>query len=413
MPDDRRRTGVVRRITMVASFSHDVLPEPDADTVPKVLFVDDESANLLVCEAACGDAFEVLTAQSGAEALQVMRREEVAVVVADQRMPGMTGVQLLEQIRAEYPETSRLLITAYVDVPATIDAINRGHVRRYIKKPWEPSELKATIRDAFEVYEMGKKLRHLERRLTNTERIYALGVIAASIGHELRNPISGILAGLQAARIELDELDEKRTSIDAVRAGVGNLRDALGDVAESAERVRDIIQGIEFSARLQTELKVVDLGEVIRLALKLVYMELRRTASLKLDVASPVRVTGTKTKLGQVVLNLLVNAVHAVSKGTPSSQTVSVRLLSRESWAILEVSDSGPGVNERDYERIFDPFFTTKGDVGTGMGLAISRAIARELGGTLEVARDPDLGGALFRLKLPEAFGEVSPDSLY
>ncbi|HVR21326.1 MAG TPA: hybrid sensor histidine kinase/response regulator, partial [Polyangiaceae bacterium] len=283
----------------------------------------------------------------------------------------------------------------------------------YIRKPWESEELKATIRDAFDVYEMGKKLRLLERRLTNTERIYSLGVIAASIGHELRNPISGILAGLQAAKVDLDELDQSGASQEAVRASSCNLRDALGDVSESATRVRDIIQGIELSARVQTELRVVDLGEVLRLALKLVYMELRRTASLKLDVSSPARVSGTKTKLGQVVLNLLVNAVHAVGPGNPSKQTIAVRLVSRESSVVLEVSDSGPGVNDRDRERIFDPFFTTKADAGTGMGLAISRAIALELGGTLEVDRDPELGGALFRLRLPEALGELSPDSLY
>jgi two-component system sensor histidine kinase/response regulator len=389
-------------------------PAPDAETgvVPRVLFVDDEIANLIVCEEACADSFSVVTARNAQAALEVMKREEVAVIVADQRMPGMTGVELLELIRRDYPETSRLLITAYIDMPATIDAINRGHVRRYIKKPWDPDELKATIRDAFDVYEMGKKLRLLERRLTNTERIYSLGVIAASIGHELRNPISGILAGLQAAAIELDDLDKASGRPDAVRSGVGNLRDALADVGESASRVRDIIQGIELSARVQTELKTVDLGDVIRLALKLVYQELRRTASLKLDV-SPARVSGTKTKLGQVVLNLLVNAIHAVGHGSPSSQTIAVRLVAREGWVTLEVSDSGHGVNERDRERIFDPFFTTKAEAGTGMGLAISRAIALELGGTLTVDRDPDLGGALFRLRLPEAFGELSPDSLY
>jgi signal transduction histidine kinase len=341
-----------------------------------------------------------------------MRHEEVAVVVADQRMPGMTGVQLLEKIRTEYPEASRLLITAYVDMPATIDAINRGHIRRYVRKPWEPEELKATIRDAFDVYEMGKKLRLLERRLTNTERIYALGVIAASIGHELRNPITGVLAGLQAAKLEIADLEANPASIDVVRTCAGNLRDALADVADSATRVRDIVQGIELSARTQTEMKVVDLGEVLRLALKLVYAELRRTASLTLDVA-PVRVLGTRTKLGQVVLNLLVNAVHAVGNGTPATQGIAVRLSAREGWVYLEVSDSGPGVSERDRERIFDPFFTTKADAGTGMGLAISRAIALEFGGSLTVDRDSDLGGALFRLRLPEAFGDPSPDSLY
>jgi signal transduction histidine kinase len=388
-------------------------PSPGGETaaVPRVLFVDDEIANLIVCEEACADSFSVVTARGAKEALEVMKREEVAVIVADQRMPGMTGVELLERIRKEYPETSRLLITAYVDMPATVDAINRGHVRRYIRKPWDPDELKATIRDAFDVYEMGKKLRLLERRLTNTERIYALGVIAASVGHELRNPISGILAGLEASNIELADLDKNHARPEAVRMGAANLRDALADVAESAARVRDIIQGIELSARVQTELKVVDLADVIRLALKLVYQELRRTASLTLDV-SPARVSGTKTKLGQVVLNLLVNAVHAVGDGKPSDQKIAVRLMTRESWVTLEVSDSGPGVPERDRERIFDPFFTTKAEAGTGMGLAISRAIAQELGGTLVVDRDPELGGALFRLRLPQAFGEIAPDSL-
>ncbi|HEX6766360.1 MAG TPA: hybrid sensor histidine kinase/response regulator [Polyangiaceae bacterium] len=398
---------------MVATAENHVPVGAAVGGASKVLFVDDEPANLVVCDAACSDSFEVVTAESGAAALDVMRREEVAVIVADQRMPGMTGVELLEKVRKDFPDVSRLLITAYADMPATVDAINRGHVRRYIRKPWDPGDLKATIRDAFEVYEMGKKLRCLERRLTNTERIYALGVITASIGHELRNPISGVLAGVNAANMDLSELEAGGATADDVRKHVANLRDTLADVAESAQRVRDIVQGVELSTRMQTEAKIVDLGEVLRLALKLVSMEIRRTASLTLDVESSLRVLGTKTKLGQVVLNLLVNAVQAVSGGTPISQAIAVRLRRRDGWVFLEVSDSGPGVSDRDRHRIFDPFFTTKADAGTGMGLAISRAIAQELGGSLEVDRDADLGGALFRLRLPEAFGDPALDSLF
>jgi signal transduction histidine kinase len=400
-------------VATAADTSHLVANDALPASTTKVLFVDDDLANLVVCEATCGDAFDVLTARGGEEALELMRKDEIGVVVADQRMPGMTGVELLEKVRSDYPDVSRLLITAYADMPATIDAINRGHVRRYIRKPWEPTEFLATIRDASEVYEMGKKLRSLERRLTHTERIYSLGVIAASIGHELRNPISGILAGLHAARKDLHDIEENPASVDVVRSGIANLRDTIVDVAESATRVRDIVQGIEFSSRSQTEPKIVDLGDVLRLALKLISMEIRRTASLKLDVDSDLRVLGTRTKLGQVVLNLLVNAVHAVSNGSPKNQAIAVRLRRVGAFIVLEVSDSGPGVVERDRKRIFDPFFTTKADQGTGMGLAISRAIAEEFGGTLEVDRDPELGGALFRLCLPETFGEPSPDSLY
>ena len=113
----------------------------------KVLFVDDDEANLVVCEAACGEEFPVLLASSAAQALECMKKEEVGVIVADQRMPGTTGVELLERVREEYPDTVRMLLTAFSDIQAAIQAINRGRVRRYLRKTWEPGELKAEIAD--------------------------------------------------------------------------------------------------------------------------------------------------------------------------------------------------------------------------------------------------------------------------
>jgi two-component system, NtrC family, sensor kinase len=174
----------------------------------KVLFVDDDEANLVVCEAACGDDFEVLTATSSDAALEHMRREEVGVIVADQRMPGTSGVELLERVRVEYPDTVRLLITAYTDVQAAVAAINRGRVRRYLRKPWEPEELRAELTDALDVYAMSRKLSALEVRLRETERVYALGVVAASIAHELKNPMQWVTNSLSFAQRELRQLAE-------------------------------------------------------------------------------------------------------------------------------------------------------------------------------------------------------------
>src|SRR5690349_6234363 len=111
----------------------------------KVLFVDDDEANLAVSEAACGDFFEVLTASTAEAALACMRAEEVGVVIADQRMPGVTGLELLERVSVEFPDTVRILITAYGDIQAAVEAINRGRVRRYLRKPWEPDELRAEL----------------------------------------------------------------------------------------------------------------------------------------------------------------------------------------------------------------------------------------------------------------------------
>src|SRR5574341_1104091 len=121
---------------------------------PHVLFVDDDESNLVVWEAGCADRFAVLTAGSAARALEMLRSREVGVVLADQRMPGTTGIELLERVRDEFPDVVRMLITAYSDLNAAIDAINRGHVWRYLGKPCALSQLRSELSGALEVYEL-------------------------------------------------------------------------------------------------------------------------------------------------------------------------------------------------------------------------------------------------------------------
>ncbi|MEY4543901.1 MAG: hypothetical protein RJB10_739 [Pseudomonadota bacterium] len=370
----------------------------------KVLFVDDEEGNLLVSEAVCGDDFDVLTARSGAVALEQLRAYEVGVIVCDQRMPEMSGVELLEKVQREFPDCVRLLVTAYSDVAAAIDAINRGQVRRYLKKPWEPEELKAEVADALDRYLTGRRLRELERRLIQTERVYALGIVAAGIGHELRNPISWISTNLQHSLGELTELSRALEARDMTLAAgkVDEIRAALQDANMGADRVAEIVSAIQLSmVRPLGESEVVDLEEVVQLALRLVEGELRRAGRLDLQVSGSPRVHGSRTQLSQIIVNLLVNAIHAVAKVPSTQAIIAVRIGTDGKLASLEVADCGPGVPEQDRERIFDPFFTTKPGVGTGLGLAISRRIAVELGGVLDVDRDGPLGGAVFRLSLP------------
>src|SRR5262245_2552331 len=148
---------------------------------PKILYIDDEPANLIVLEAACGDEFEVLTATSGKEGLELLARHEVAVLLSDQRMPEMSGVEVLEAAHAMRPDTVRVLITAYSDINEAVAAINRSRVERYLRKPWQPEELRVALRDAVSTYETRMKLQALERRVVETERVYALGVVASGI----------------------------------------------------------------------------------------------------------------------------------------------------------------------------------------------------------------------------------------
>jgi DNA-binding NtrC family response regulator len=118
-----------------------------------ILVVDDEEEILFSLRGLLRQEFELHTAQSGSEALDIMRRHVIHVVMTDQRMPQMTGVELLEQARSACPEAVRIVFTGYADIKAVIDAINRGQIFRYLTKPWDPDELVAALRQGCEEYD--------------------------------------------------------------------------------------------------------------------------------------------------------------------------------------------------------------------------------------------------------------------
>ncbi len=373
-----------------------------------VLYVDDDAANLTVFTAACGSELPCLTARSGAEALALMRHHEVGVLLADQRMPGMTGVDLAEQVRAEFPDTVRMLVTAYSELSVAIDAINRGHFRRYLRKPWDQRELRAALREGLELYEMRTHAKEMERRLVATERVYALGVIAAGIGHELRNPVGWTRSNLHLLRDGLRELRARVADGVAdprvLADRLAEMEDEIADAIDGIGRIADIAASIELSMRASEEGEPVDLAEVVQLTLRGVQGELRKRSQLELDTRPVPMVRGSRTRLGQVVLNLVVNALEALPDRPRAENLVRVRLVQPPGAVRLEVEDNGPGIPPEVAARIFDPFFTTKEKMGTGLGLAISRRIVEELGGRIEAERSRE-GGARFSVTLPALKG--------
>jgi len=373
-----------------------------------VLFVDDEPENLAVFEAACADRFPVLTASSAAKGLELMRNHEVGVLLADQRMPGMTGLELLEQVQAQFPQTVRMLVTAYSDLNTAIDAINRGRVRRYLRKPWDHDELHATLAEALDLYQMAAKVSTLERRLVETERVYSLGVIAAGLARELKNLVGAMNANVVRAReivrsvATTTRADTRGASV--VRAQLFDADEELAEALVGLGRILDVVRGIELPTREGAE-ETADLTEVLRLTMRLVQTELRSSASLELDVKPVPPVAGSTAKLGQVVLNLLVNALQAMAWEPRSKKMLSIRLVPEDGWVRFEVADSGPGIPPDLLPHVFDPFSPAGRDRGTGLGLAISKTIVEEIGGHIEAENRPT-GGALFRIRLP-AMGDT------
>ncbi|MEW6430635.1 MAG: ATP-binding protein [Myxococcota bacterium] len=313
----------------------------------------------------------------------------------------MTGVQLMERVHAEHPEVVRMLITAYSDIEASIDAINKGHVDAYFKKPWEPVELKLALSQARERYQASKWIRELERRLLATERTYALGVVAAGIAHELRNPLTSLSLCVQLAQ----QLVSEEPFGAEQREGA---RRALEDAARAVDSIVEITSAMELSTR-QRETAAVDLREIVSLAIRSVQGELKARGRLEEALDEVPRIRASRTQVGQVVLNLLINAVQALDPAKRNTNWVRVSLKRDGRSLVLSVADTGAGIPADVLGRIFDPFFTTKQDGGTGLGLAISRQIVTELGGTIDVDTVPGRG-TTFRVRLPVP-GPVDPAS--
>ena len=132
-----------------------------------ILYVDDEELSHMLFEAVFGDYYDVHTAISARQGIEILRREPIHVLITDQCMPGMTGVELLEAIHDEFPELGRIMLTAYSDVDAITQAINTGRIDRYVTKPWEEQHLRAVIDQTLAAHD--RRVRH-QRRLAELER---------------------------------------------------------------------------------------------------------------------------------------------------------------------------------------------------------------------------------------------------
>lgn len=130
-----------------------------------VLYIDDEINNINSFKAAFRRDFEIFTAISAKEGRKILDVEEIGVIITDQRMPGMTGIEFLESILSIYPDTIRILLTGFSDINAVMDAINRGQVYKYLVKPWQNDELKMYIENALEIYNLRKENKELARKL--------------------------------------------------------------------------------------------------------------------------------------------------------------------------------------------------------------------------------------------------------
>lgn len=131
----------------------------------KVLYVDDEDNNLIAFRASFRKNYTIYTASSAIEGFKTLQEHEIHIIITDQRMPGITGIEFLESVIKEYPDPIRMLLTGYADIEAVVNAINKGQVYKYITKPWNEQELKVAIDNAYEVYALREANKELTQKL--------------------------------------------------------------------------------------------------------------------------------------------------------------------------------------------------------------------------------------------------------
>jgi signal transduction histidine kinase len=373
-----------------------------------ILIVDDERPNLTVLRNFLESGYRVHEAQSGPEAIEIAKTTDLDVVITDQRMPQMTGIELLEALRDSKPDVAGIVLTGFTDPPALISAINRARVFRFLKKPWQPDDILEAVRQASEhVYQtraiqrlvalLAKRTEELDASLVNLksaqaqllhmERLGTMGRLASGVVHDLRNlmvSMGYVENVLQQRKIAPDVLESVQVGLQ----GVGNL-------VQTLESMHAFARG----GGLSLDLQKIPAASVVEDAVAISRMDLNfRMHKVAVNVADSLpAIHGDRQKLTQVLVNLIRNALQA----TPQWKHVTIGA-GQGSKVVYFVEDEGPGVQRDMKENLFKPFASSKGEHGLGMGLYMAKLIVDSHQGEI-AALDRPQGGARFEVKLHAA----------
>lgn len=243
--------------------------------------------------------------------------------------------------------------------------------------------------------------RELVARTMQVDRMIAIGTLAAGVGHEINNPLAYVMANLGYACDELERVQTSLATVAPLNATLPPLASATAEVVavlreaeDGVLRIRDIARDLKTYARGDDEdSSLVDVREAADSALRMAAAEIRSRARVIREFAEVPPIRAGRSRVGQVLLNLILNAAHAIGEGKPDANEILVRIGAEAGNVSIEIRDTGCGIPPDHLDRLFTPFFTTKpASKGTGLGLSISRRIVRSLGGDIYVQSVPGRG---------------------
>jgi len=365
----------------------------------RILVIDDELGIRQGCRRVLEpEGFVVETAATGKEGLERIRERSFDLVLLDVVMPDVRGIELLEPIHQQDPETIVIVITGYATVELAVEAIKAG-AYDFLSKPFTSDVLLVTVRQGLErrrLLQEARRAQAAEQRAAELERLDRFKTqFTLTVAHELRAPLTALQSFLIAVLKGYIPADEQKKV----------LQRAIDRSQELLDMVDDLLKLAAAKAEQETATRQrVPLDEVLEKISSLQKAQAdEKGIDYRVNEAQHVQVHADRDQMGQLWTNLISNAI----KYTPPGGKVTVTLTAEDGWAVGSVADTGIGIAPEDQGRIFEEFYRTAKAKqiearGTGLGLPLVKRIVEGHGGTLEVNSTPG-EGSRFTFRLPLA----------
>lgn len=376
-----------------------------------ILYIDDEKDNLSVFESVFQWDYDIVTTTNAKEGLDILKTKDIKVIISDQRMPEMTGLDFFKITSKKYPTAIRIILTGYTDTDVIIDAINKGNIYRYITKPWKKEEVNSAIKGAIQLFDLQSENKRLMKDLQNLvihleetvqartrdllDEISNRNKITSVLAHDIRNSFNTILLATDYLNKKLNEIDFEKVSL--------YISD-INKLSLQSSKLLETILEWSFSGN-SSEVKPENLILSNLIQSNIDFLKAvagQKHITFNIDISNDINVIFDKNMLNVIIRNITGNAI----KFTPENGMISFSVKENKDNIELKIKDNGIGMDNETLEKLFDsdqPLtqLGTNGEQGTGLGLVICKDFALKNSGEINVSSA--IGkGTTFTVVLPK-----------